>query len=66
MNALIRFPNLGIEVAPGKSFSVFGFEIAYYGIAIAVGMLTVALIAFWAATKTNQTVEVYIDFTTYK
>lgn len=65
MNALIRFPNLGIEVAPGKSFSVFGFEIAYYGIAIAVGMLVGALIAYREAKKTNQNVEDYIDFTTY-
>lgn len=65
MNALIRFPNLGIEVAPGKSFEVFGFEIAYYGIAVAFGMLMGALIAYREAKKTNQNVEDYIDFTTY-
>lgn len=65
MNALIRFPNLGIEVAPGKEFTIFGFSIAYYGVAIALGMLVGALIAYREAKKTNQNVEDYIDFTTY-
>jgi phosphatidylglycerol:prolipoprotein diacylglycerol transferase len=65
MNALIRFPNLGIEVAPGKSISIFGFSIAYYGIAIALGMLCGALIAYREAKKTGQSVDDYIDFTTY-
>lgn len=65
MNALIRFPNLGIEVAPGKAFTVFGFDIAYYGLAVALGMLVGALVAYHEAKKTNQNVEDYIDFTTY-
>lgn len=65
MNALIRFPNLGIEVAPGKAFTVFGFDIAYYGLAVALGMLVGALVAYREAKKTNQNVEDYIDFTTY-
>jgi len=40
MDKAINFPNLGIYLNNvGQSFSVFGFEIAYYGIAIVIGML---------------------------
>ena len=40
MNYQINFPHLGIYLEHvGKSISVGGFAIAYYGIAIAVGML---------------------------
>lgn len=65
MNTLIRFPNLGIEVNPGKSFSVFGIDIAYYGVIIGIGMLVGALIAYREAKKTNQNVDDYVDFTMY-
>lgn len=65
MNTTIRFPNLGLEFHPGKSISVFGFEIAYYGIIIACGMLVGALIAYAEAKRTKQNVDDYIDFTTY-
>ena len=35
----IIFPNLGIELENlGKSISVFGFNIAFYGIIIAIGV----------------------------
>lgn len=38
--ASIRFPHLGIVIEHlGKSISIFGFDIAYYGIIIGVGML---------------------------
>lgn len=65
MNTLIRFPNLGIEVNPGKSISVFGIDIAFYGIIIGIGMLVGALIAYREARRTNQNVDDYVDFTTY-
>ena len=40
MTMNINFPNLGIYLENvGKSFSVFGFEIAFYGITIAVGVM---------------------------
>lgn len=65
MNTLIRFPNLGIEVNPGRSISFFGIDIAYYGIIIGIGMLVGALIAYREAKKTNQNVDDYIDFTMY-
>ena len=36
----IQFPNLGINLDyVGKSISIFGFEITFFGILIAVGML---------------------------
>ncbi len=40
MNYDINFPNLHISLSHvGKSVTIFGFEIAYYGIAIAIGMV---------------------------
>lgn len=63
MNQLIRFPNLGLDLYPGKSLTIFGFEIAYYAIAITIGMLAGANIAYAEAKRTNQNVEDYEDFT---
>lgn len=65
MNTTIRFPNLGLELHPGKAITIFGFDIAYYGIIIACGMLIGALIAYSEARRTRQNVDDYIDFTTY-
>ena len=65
MNTTIRFPHLGLTLTPGKSFTVFGFEIAYYGVIIALGMLAGALVAYREAKKTGQKVDDYIDFTLY-
>ena len=62
----IAFPNLGIylENVP-KSFSVFGFQIAYYGLIIAIGILCGILTAVGLAKKTGQDPEVYWDFAIY-
>lgn len=65
MNTTIRFPHLGLTLNPGKSFTVFGIEIAYYGVIIALGMLVGALVAYREAKKTGQKVDDYIDFTLY-
>lgn len=65
MNTTIRFPHLGLTLNPGKSFTVFGIEIAYYGLIIALGMLAGALVAYREAKKTGQKVDDYIDFTLY-
>jgi len=35
----IQFPSLGLEMNPPKGFPLFGFEIRFYGIVIAVGLL---------------------------
>ncbi|NLP15643.1 MAG: prolipoprotein diacylglyceryl transferase [Clostridiales bacterium] len=59
----IRFPNLGIELKNVPTgIDVFGFHIAFYGIAIGLGMLFGWLIAEWMAKKTGQSKELYLDF----
>ena len=67
MNAKdIAFPHLGIylENVP-KSFSVFGFEIAFYGVIIGLGLLAGILMAVQLAKKTGQNTEIYWDFAIY-
>lgn len=62
----IAFPNLGIEFHNlGKSISIFGFDIAYYGIIIGIGILLGILMAEHEAKRTNQRVEDYMDFALY-
>ncbi|MBE5867586.1 MAG: prolipoprotein diacylglyceryl transferase [Lachnospiraceae bacterium] len=62
----IAFPNLGIYLKDvPKSFSVFGFEIAYYGLIIGVGVLLGILLAVHMAKVTGQNQEVYWDFAVY-
>lgn len=58
----IRFPNLGIFLEHvGKSFSVFGIEIAYYGVIIGTAILLGFLIACKEAERTGQNPESYLD-----
>lgn len=58
----IRFPHLGIEIANlGKTISIGGFSIAYYGIIIAFGMVCGYLMAAWQAKRTGQNRELYLD-----
>lgn len=66
MENSILFPNLGITLENvGKSFSVFGFEIAYYGIMIGIGILAGYLMASVIAKKTGQNPEIYSDLVLY-
>lgn len=62
----ISFPNMGIylENVP-KSFTIFGFEIALYGVIIGTGVLAGILIAAWQAKRTGQDPELYWDFAIY-
>lgn len=62
----IAFPNLGIylENVP-KSFSVFGFSIAYYGVIIGIGVLAGILMAVHQAKVTGQDPDTYWDFAIY-
>lgn len=62
----IAFPNLGIylEHIP-KSFTVFGFEIAFYGIIIGLGMFAGILMASAEAKRTGQDPDLYWDFAIY-
>lgn len=62
MDKQIYFPNLGIYLENvGKSFHVFGFEIAFYGCAIAIGIMTGYLLAAREAKRTGQNPEDYLD-----
>lgn len=61
--ASIRFVNLGIEIEHlPKDFSVFGFEIALYGVIIAFGMVLAMSLVFHEAKITGQDVDMYYDF----
>lgn len=61
----IRFPHLGLEFPVGNSFSIFGFEIAFYGIIIALGMIAGAFVAYRDAKKSGQNVDDYVDYTLF-
>ena len=62
----IRFPNLGIELNDiGTGISIFGFEIAFYGIVITLGMILGYLIVSWMAKRTGQNPDTYLDFALY-
>lgn len=59
----IAFPNLGIylENVP-RYFSVFGFEIYYYGVFIVIGMIAGFFLALRLAKITGQNPDTYWDF----
>ena len=66
MTMSIHFPNLGIHLENvGKTISVFGFEIAYYGIIIGLGVVAGILMATHLAKKTGQDPDVYYDLAIY-
>ena len=58
----IRFPHLGIVLDHvGKSISLFGFEVAFYGIIIGSAILIGFWIAMSEAKRTGQEPENYLD-----
>ena len=62
----IAFPNLGIYLKDvPRSFSVFGFEIAFYGLIIGIGLMLGILTAAHIAKKTGQNPDDYWDFIIY-
>lgn len=66
MTTNINFPNLGIHLENvGQTISVFGFEIAYYGIIIGLGVLAGIVIAAFLAKKTGQDPDTYCDLALY-
>lgn len=62
----IAFPNLGIYLRNvPKSFTVFGFEIALYGVIIGMGVIAGILMAARQAKVTGQDPDLYWDFSIY-
>lgn len=62
MDMSIRFSHLGIYLPNvGKTISVFGFDIAYYGITIAIAMIVGISIALHEAKRTGQNQDTYLD-----
>ncbi len=62
----ISFPHLGIDIPyVSKGFYIGNFQIAYYGLIIAVGMLTGILVASYNAKRTGQKSDTYYDFSVY-
>ena len=65
-NQMIEFPHLGISLSSvGDHITIFGFDIAYYGIIIGLGILAGLLIAVAEAKKTGQNPEDYYDLVIY-
>ena len=59
----IRFPNLGIVLKNIKDgFTIFGFEIKFYGVIIALGFVLAFLVISKEAKRTGQSEDTYLDF----
>lgn len=66
MHKTIDFPNLGIHLKHvGDHISIGGFDIAYYGMIIGIGILAGILIAAAEAKRTKQNSETYFDLAIY-
>ena len=66
MTMNINFPNLGIYLENvGKTVSVFGFEIAFYGMIIGLSVVAGILMASYMAKKTGQNPDIYYDLAIY-
>lgn len=56
------FRHLGITLPHvGKTITVFGFDIAYYGMVIALAMIVGISIAMKEAKRTGQNPDTYLD-----
>ena len=66
MTGNINFPNLGIHLENvGQTITVFGFDIAYYGMLIGLGGLAGILLAVYMAKKAGISVDIIYDFALY-
>lgn len=66
MTKSIYFPNLGIHLKNvGQSINVFGYEVAFYGMIIGIGIIAGLMLAVKEAKRTGQNVENYYDMTIY-
>ena len=63
---MIRFPHLGLEFAHVRSgFSVFGFEISWFGISLGLAVLVGTGIIVLEALYTRQEVNTYLNLTVF-
>lgn len=59
----IRFPNLNLVLDyVGTGITIFGFEIRFYGMMIALGFLAGLCLAQREAKRTGQDPEIYLDY----
>lgn len=66
MNKMIEFPNLGIHLeSVGDHITIFGFDVAFYGMVIGLGILVGIFIAAAEARRTGQNPETYFDLAIY-
>lgn len=66
MHKMIDFPNLGVHFASvGDHITVFGFDVAFYGIVIGIAILVGIMIAAAEAKHTGQNPEHYYDLAIY-
>ena len=66
MHRMIAFPHLGIYLSNvGDHITIFGFDIAFYGMIIGLGILAGLLIALDGAKRTGQNPETYYDLVIY-
>lgn len=66
MQYAVNFPHLGIRLSHvGKSVSVLGFPIAYYGLLIGLAMVIGIFIAAAEAKRTKQNPEDYFDLAVF-
>ena len=62
MHYMIDFPNIGIHLEHvGKTFSIFGFDIAYYGLIIGVAIMIGFYWTMKEAERTGQNPDSYLD-----
>lgn len=62
----LNFINLGIKISEMRnSISLFGFEIAFYGMIIAFGMVLALQVVSYDAKRRGQNHETYSDFAMY-
>ena len=61
MEMSIRFPNIGINLKyVGRGISVFGYEITFYGILIALGMILGICFVVLEAKRRSQEPNLYL------
>ena len=66
MHRMIDFPHIGIHLkSVGDHITIFGFDIAFYGIVIGIGILAGIFIAAMEAKRTGQNPEDYYDLAIY-